>query len=296
LRRGTRITRPVISVDAQIIFQHAAAGLKRASQEPSDAGGLPQGAAALQARTSPPDLLLQIVDRDFSFRECNYSLYPSWLSYPWANSHFLIRGARPYRIERHDRPPLHGAPLVPAGLHDQAGRYHEGLDAPEVIEALRDFASTAAHPALVRLNLNIGNNTRKLAGPLIAFGCRLASVRKNGELALLDGAEFSVPLDCEAEASARGDGLRVRHRILIQPGTQVRFSLPLELARLAGKRRRPGFRIEGIEPLPCVFADATTFRALWPDSPHGVIGQRYAIGFDIQEAGSRPADSRDDRG
>lgn len=226
----------------------------------------------------PPDLLLQIVDRDFAFRECNYSLYPSWLGYPWANSHLLIRGTRPYRIERRDRSPLRGGHPVPGALHGDTEQYLERLDAPAVLDALREFAAAAIRPALVRVNLNAGGTTRKVTGQLALFGCRLASVRKDGRLALLDGADFGAPLACEPGGPARGNGLRVRHRILIPPGAQVRFALPLDLARLAGARPRPGFRIEEIEPLPCVFADSGTFRALWPDRAPGVIGQRYRIG------------------
>ncbi len=235
----------------------------------------------------PSDLLLQIVERDFAFRECNYSLYPSWLSYPWANSHLLIRGTRPYRIERRDRFTARGAQPLPGAPHDDTEQYRDGLDAPAVIDALRDFAATAIRPALIRVNLNAGGTTRKVTGQLTVFGCRLASARKDGRLALLDGAEFAPPLACEPGGPARGHGLRVRHRILIAPGTRVRFSLPLDLARLAGARLRPGLRIEQIEPLPCVFADSTTFRALWPDRAPGVVGQRYHIG----DAGLRGGDA-----
>jgi len=226
----------------------------------------------------PPELLLQIVDRDFAYRECNYSLYPSWLAYPWANSHLLIRGTRPFRIERRDRNPLRGGHAAPGWPLGDTEQYQEGLDAPAVLDALRTFAATAVRPALVRVNLNAGAATRKVTGQLVVLGCRLASVRKDGRLALLDGAGFGAPLDCEPGGPARGNGLRVRHRILIPPGAQVRFALPLDLARLAGARLRPGFRIEEIEPLPCVFADSSTFRALWPDHAPGAVGQRYRVG------------------
>ena len=225
-------------------------------------------------RPDPPDLLLQVVDRNFTFRAHNYSLYPSWLAYPWPNAHLLIRGTRPYRIERRERGALRGG-----ALQDDSERYADDLDANRVFEALRDFAATATRAATIRLNLNVGDAARKVTGQLGALGCRLASVRKNGELALLGGADFDAPLHSEPGGPARSSGLRVRHRILIPPGAQVRFSLPLELAQGAGRRLRPEFRIEEVEPLPGVFTDSASFRALWPEGPAPAPGQRYRIGF-----------------
>lgn len=223
-----------------------------------------------------PELRLQVVDRNFAFRDCNYSLYPSWLAYPWAHAHLVIRGTRPYSIERRDR----GAPgdasiLAPDG----PTRYHEELDGAGVAAALLDFARSAPRPARMHLNLNTGTALRKVTGLLSVLGCRLAAVGRNGELSILSGVEFEPLLGSEPGGPGRTDGLRVRRRILIPPDTRVRFALPLGLAQAALSRPRPGQRVEEIEPLPSVFTDSSSFRALWPEGPPPRLGQRYRIDF-----------------
>ncbi len=236
-------------------------------------------------RPALPDLRLQVVDRNFAFRECNYSLYPSWLAYPWANAHLVIRGTRPYSVDRRDRGALRSETSDLAALQDTAAQYREGLDAAGIAAALLDFAQTAPRPALVRLNLNTGGTVRKVSGQLSVLGCRLASVGRNGELATLSGVEFSPPLGSEPGGPARTDGLRVRHRILIAPATQVRFVLPLSLAENASGRPRPEQRVVHIEPLPSVFTDSTTFRTLWPEGPSPELGRRYSISLGQTDSG-----------
>jgi hypothetical protein len=235
-----------------------------------------------------PDLWLQVVDRNFAFRTYNYSLYPSWLAYPWAHAHLVIRGTRPYSIDRRDRGSLRGEVSTLAALQETAMQYREDLDAAAVDAALLDFARTAPRPALVRLNLNTGAATRKVTGQIHVLGCRLAVVSRGGELATLGGVEFDPALGSEPGGPARTDGLRVRHRILIAPGTQVRFVLPLSLAVAAQSRPRPGQRIEAIEPLPSVFTDSGTFRALWPDGPPPALGRRYRLRPGPAGAGAMP--------
>jgi hypothetical protein len=222
-----------------------------------------------------PELRLQVVDRNFAFRDCNYSLYPSWLAYPWAHAHLLIRGNRPYGVERRDR----GIPGSEAGLPDPAAQNREAPDGAAVFAALLDFARNSPRPARLRLNLNTGAAPRKVSGLLGVLGCRLASVGRNGELAILGGVEFEPALGSEPGGPARTDGLRVRHRILIQPGTTVRFALPLHLARAAQARPRPGQQVEAIEPLPSVFTDSSSFRSLWPEGPPPRLNRRYRIDF-----------------
>lgn len=226
-----------------------------------------------------PELRLQVVDRNFAFRDCNYSLYPSWLAYPWAHSHLVIRGTRPYSIDRRDRGMPAGEAAVLAPLQEGAAQYREGLDAAAVAAALLDFARSAPRPARMRLNLNTGTGLRKVTGLLSVLGCRLAAVGRNGELGILGGVEFEPLPGSEPGGPGRTDGLRVRHRILIPPGTRVRFALPLNLAHAALSRPRPGQQVEEIEPLPSVFTDASSFRALWPDGPPPRLGQRYRLDF-----------------
>lgn len=241
------------------------------------------------AKPAAPDLCLQVVDRNFAFRAHNYSLYPSWLAYPWANAHLVIRGTRPYSIDRRDRGASLGEAAALAALQETAAYYREGLDQADVAAALLEFARTAPRPALARLDLNTGAGTRKLTGQISVLGCRLAAVNRSGELATLGGVEFDPALGSEPGGPARTDGRRVRHRILIAPGTQVRFALPLGLAEAARNRPRPGQRIESIELLPSVFTDSSTFRALWPDGPPPVLDRRYRLGPGPVGAGLLPS-------
>jgi len=235
--------------------------------------------AAGGVRPALPELRLQVVDRNFAFRECNYSLYPSWLAYPWANAHLVIRGTRPYSLDRCDRTALRSEASVVASMLEAATQYSEGLDAGAVAAALLDFAESAPRPAKVLLNLNTLAKTRRVTGQLTVLGCRIASVGKAGELSTLGGLDFVPALHSEPGGPARTDGLRVRHRILIRPDTRVQFALPQALAEAARKRPRPGQRIEQIEILPSVFTDSTTFRALWPEGPEPLLGERYRLDF-----------------
>ncbi len=230
-------------------------------------------------RPALPELRLQVVDRNFAFRECNYSLYPSWLAYPWANAHLVIRGTRPYSLDRCDRTALRSEASVVASMLEASTQYSEGLDAAAVAAALLEFAESAPRPAKALLNLNTCAKTRRVTGQLTVLGCRIASVGKAGELSALGGLEFAPALRSEPGGPARTDGLRVRHRILIHPGTRVEFALPQALADAARKRPRPGQRIDRIEILPSVFTDSTTFRALWPEGPEPQLGERYRLGF-----------------
>lgn len=227
----------------------------------------------------PPELRLQVVDRNFAFRDCNYSLYPSWLAWPWAHAQLLIRGSQPYSIERRDRGAAGREAAAFATLQDSTAHYREAADAAAVFALLLDFARSSPRPARVQLNLNTGPELRKLSGLLAVLGCRLASIGRNGELLSLGGVEFEPALGSEPGGPARAAGQRARHRILIQPGTCVRFALPLQLARAAQSRPRPGQRVEAIEPLPSVFTDASSFRALWPEGPPPQLGRRYRIEF-----------------
>jgi hypothetical protein len=222
---------------------------------------------------------MQVVDRNFAFRDCNYSLYPSWLAWPWAHAQLLIRGCLPFGIERRDRGLPGGATAAFAVLQESAAQYREATDAAAVFAALLDFARSSPRPARVRLNLNTGPELRKLSGLLAVLGCRLASVGRNGELLGLGGVEFEPALRSEPGGPARAGSQRLRHRILIQPGTCVRFALPLHLAQAARSRPRPGQRIEAIEPLPSVFTDSSSFRALWPEGPPPRLGRRYRLEF-----------------
>lgn len=238
---------------------------------------------AAGTRPAPPALRLQVVDRNFAFRDCNYSLYPSWLAYPWANAHVVIRGTRPWSLDRCDRTALRGEAAASSAMLEASTRYSEGLDAAAVAAALREFADSAPRPARALLNLNTSAGVRRVSGQLGVLGCRIASVSKSGELSTLGGLEFDPPLRTEPGGPARTDGLRVRHRILIAPGTQVLLALPLALAEAARKRPRPGQRVEQVELLPSVFTDSTTFRALWPDGPQPLLGQRYELGFSLRD-------------
>ena len=226
-----------------------------------------------------PELRLQVVDRNFAFRECNYSLYPSWLAYPWANAHLVIRGTRPYSLDRCERTALRSEASVVASMLEASTQYSEGLDAAAVAAALYEFAESAPRPAKALLNLNTAAKIRRVTGQLTVLGCRIASVSKAGELSALSGLEFIPGLRSEPGGPARTDGLRVRHRILIHPGTRVQFALPQALADAAHKRPRPGQRIERIEILPSVFTDSTTFRTLWPEGPEPQLGERYRLRF-----------------
>ena len=261
----------------------------------SGRGGVYANNHAAGVQPALPALRLQIVDRNFSFRECNYSLYPSWLAYPWANAHLVIRGTRPWSLDRCDRTALRSEASALGSSLEASTRYREGLDAGAVAAALREFAGSAPRPAKALLNLNTGAKTRRVSGQLTVLGCRIAAVSRSGELSTLSGLEFTPPLRTEPGGPARTDGLRVRHRILIAPGTRVRFALPLALAEAALRRPRPGQRIEHIEPLPSVFTDSTTFRALWPDGPQPLLGERYQLGFSPRdndiEVSLRPIDS-----
>ncbi len=241
--------------------------------------------AAAGARPALPELRLQVVDRNFAFRAFNYSLYPSWLAYPWANAHLVIRGTRPYSLDRCDRTALRSEASVVASMLEAATQYSEGLDAGSVAAALLDFAESAPRPAKVLLNLNTLGKTRRVTGQLTVLGCRIASVGKAGELSALGGLDFVPALHSEPGGPARTDGLRVRHRILIRPDTRVQFALPQALADAARKRPRPGQRIERIEILPSVFTDSSTFRALWPEGPEPLLGERYRLDFSHPERG-----------
>ncbi len=237
-------------------------------------------------RPELPDLRLQVVDRNFSFRECNYSLYPSWMAYPWANAHLVIRGTYPYAIDRCERTALRNETSLVGSLLDATTQYHDGLDADAVGAALLEFSQLAPRPVKALLNLNTAAKTRRVTGQLSVHGCRIASVGKAGELSTLGGLEFLPELGTEPGGPARTDGLRVRHRILIRPGTRVQFALPHVLADAARKRPRPGQRIERFEILPSVFTDSGTFRALWPDGPQPQLGQRYRLGFGSSRKGA----------
>jgi len=81
--------------------------------------------AAGGVRPALPELRLQVVDRNFAFRACNYSLYPSWLAYPWANAHLVIRGTHPYSIDRCDRTALRSEASVVASDFGHMPMYHE---------------------------------------------------------------------------------------------------------------------------------------------------------------------------
>jgi hypothetical protein len=240
------------------------------------------------ARPVLPELRLQIVDRNFAFRDCNYSLYPSWLAYPWPNAHLVIRGTRPYSIDRCERTAQRSAAVVTPQL-DVATHYSEGLDASAVGAALLAFAESAPRPAKALLNLNTSAKTRHVTGHLTVLGCRIAAVSKSGELSTLGGLEFLPALRAEKGGPARTDGLRVRHRILIRPGTQVQFVLPHTLADSVRRRPRAGHSIEQIEILPSVFTDSTTFRTLWPDGPEPQLGDRHRLCF--KRSGNDPAAS-----
>lgn len=235
--------------------------------------------AAGGVRPALPELRLQVVDRNLAFRACNYSLYPSWLAYPWANAHLVIRGTRPYSIDRCDRTALRSEASVVASMLEATTQYSEGLDAAAVAAALLEFAESAPRPAQALLNLNTLAKTRRVTGQLTVLGCRIASVSKAGELSTLGGLEFDPPLHSEPGGPARTDGLRVRHRILLSPGTRVQFALPQALADAARRRPRPGQRIERLEILPSVFTDCTTFRTLWPEGPEPLLGERYRLDF-----------------
>ena len=159
--------------------------------------------------------------------------------------------------------------------------------AAAVAAAVLDFARTAPRPARILLNLNTGAKPRRVTGLLSALGCRIASVGRSGELAILGGLEFTPALAAEPGGPGRTTGLRVRHRILIQPGTRVRMAVPHSLAEAARKRPRPGQRIELIEPLPSVFTDSAAFRTLWPLAPGPAPGRRYRLLFEIAGGDTR---------
>ena len=237
-------------------------------------------------RPALPESRLQVVDRNFAFRECNYSLYPSWLAYPWANAHLVIRGTNPYSLDRCDRTALRGEASVVASALEASTQYSEGLDAAAVAAALFEFAGSSPRPVKAKINLNTGPKTRRVTGQLTVLGCRIASVSKAGELSTLGGLEFRPALGSEPGGPGRTDGRRVRHRILIQPGTRVEFALPHALADAARRRPRPGQRIERVEILPSVFTDSTSFRTLWPDGPQPQLGERYRLRF--TDTGSGP--------
>jgi hypothetical protein len=234
-------------------------------------------------RAAPGELLLQVVDRNLAFRDCNYSLYPSWLAYPWANAHLVIRGTLPYSLDRCDRVPPRGDSAGGSTSLSLEGtmQYFEGLDAAGVATAVLDFARSAPRPARVLLNLNTSSKQRRVTGLLSALGCRLASVGRSGELSTLGGLAFTPALAAEPGGPGRSSGLRVRHRILIQPDAHVHLAVPRTLAEAARKRPRPGQRIERIDPLPSVFTDSATFRTLWPDAPGPAPGRRYRLLFEV---------------
>ena len=242
-----------------------------------------------EARPAPPELRLQVIDRHSAFQECNYSLYPSWLAYPWPNAHLVIRGNRPYSLYRCDRTTPDGEPSpIPSSLKVST-QHTDGLSASEVFAALREFAVSSPRPSKVLLNLNTEAKSQCVTGQLVVLGCRIASVGRTGELNTLVGLEFAPELRAGPGVSTRTNGLRVRHRILIHPGTRVKLALPHALADAARKRPRPGRRIEQIEILPSIFTDTTSFRALWPEGPDPQAGKRYEICFDgsAESAGPR---------
>jgi len=281
----------VICIDAQIIFSKGRACAINGAHKKGRLSGAhvlagsgieavhAKRSAARGVRAALPELRLQVVDRNFAFRECNYSLYPSWLAYPWANAHLLLRGTRPYSLDRCERTAQRSEASAPGSMLDASTSYNEGLDAGAVSAALSGFAASAPRPAKVLLNLNTGPRTRRVTGQLNVLGCRIASVSKSGELSTLGGLESDPALGTEPGGPARTDGLRVRHRILIRPGTRVYFVLPQVLADAARKRPRPGQRIERIEVLPSVFTDSSTFRSLWPDGPQPLLGARFRLDF-----------------
>jgi hypothetical protein len=228
-----------------------------------------------------PELRLQIMEQGTTFRECNYSLYPSRLAYPWPHSYFMVLFCGPYSIERCDRSPARSEAEADGAMPGAATHFSEGLNAAGVAAALLEFAASTPRPARALLNLNTGMESRSVNGLLLVQGCRIATVGKSSTLATLGGINFVPPL-CTAPADEPG----ARRHIVIRPGTRVELALPLALAEAARRRPRPGQRIEAVEILPSVFADAASFRSLWPDGPPPVPGARYRLAFGV--AGGSP--------
>lgn len=228
------------------------------------------------AAEAVPELWLQIVERHFEFRECNYSLYPSWLAYPWPHAHLRIGGSGPFAIERCERGAYlpgrsdDGATAQVSTSYDEAG----GADA--VAAALSGFARIAPQPVKALLNINPGGLLRSVSGQLLVFGRRVASVSRDGRLQTLSGVAFDPPPQVRIAGAARG---RVRGQILVQPDTRLEFALPAPLARMAQRRPRAGLQVERIAPLPTVFVEAAAFRILWPAEPFARAGQRYRLSF-----------------
>ena len=226
-------------------------------------GRLAQSVAALA------ELRLQVVERHFEFRECNYSLYPSWLAYPWPHAHLRISGSGPYALERRARQPGRADDEAAPQTGDA---YVELADAAAVGAVLLEFAATAPQAAKTLLNLNPGTATRSVSGQLFVFGRRVASLGSGGDLNTLPGIRFIPALEVDG---ARAGG--ARGRILIHPGTRLEYAVPAALARRAQARLRPGLRVERIELLPSVFVDAAAFRSLWPELPEARAGARYRL-------------------
>jgi hypothetical protein len=272
----------VISLDALGILQRRRLALSSNGEDAAHARRIPhqaQGTGAMQKNRRPrgaadnaaSELWLQIVERHFEFRECNFSLYPSWLAYPWPHAHLRISGSDPFTLERFERGARPSARTEWGAAESATSSQRETHTAASLPAALFEFARAAPQPAKAVLNLNPGGLARSVSGHLSVFGRRVASIGSSGDLHTLSGIRFRPQLQATAPEQGRSRGT-----VLIAPDTRIEFVLPFSLARVAQRRPRAGLRVERIERLPSVFVEPAAFRALWPDQP-GNTGQRHRL-------------------